>query len=543
MFCLQRAFIPHVLATRELTQLTAFLRHVNEAAQNHAPSGPLNLGPHAQDHAPRGPLNLGPYESLYERFKQQHRSDADFGTKLKELKAEKKPRHVLTSHGVVYVARLIDRLEECKKRKRLMSGAESTAGGADEPSCTEADCAAAGPNLSRCDEHAKKLRLQFQDITPEIVEDLSKTDWIGRLIFLIQASWMMVQTVARCATKLPITLLELHAASHAAVAAVQYLIWWGKPIDMVVMTPLTLTAEQYQRMLTEKTEEVTNHSRFDPDYSQIIQKFVPSPASQPSSSEQSSEATEQNGVQTSSGDNAANTPDQANPDKALSKFINAMRKWWSDLVPDLEKLSGSTTGETANYFTSRATLGKEGYKHLTSDVRVTIRDPCKGITLAILTLILSWYRWPLKAVAWFTMALFYSAIHVVAWKWHFPTHTEQVLWHVCTLITTCSMAALAILALLATVYSCFRKLSFKWSADKTIEKNKLYWAFAVVFRSDEILTVFHTILRMTGVSVGIGAAPWLLARLFIAVESLISIRNVAKGTYTTLKWSNLIPHL
>jgi hypothetical protein len=37
--------------------------------------------------------------------------------------------------------------------------------------------------------------------------------------------------------------------------------------------------------------------------------------------------------------------------------------------------------------------------------------------------------------------------------------------------------------------------------------------------------------------------PWIFARWYITVESLISLRKAPAGTYETVSWTNRIPHI
>ena len=37
--------------------------------------------------------------------------------------------------------------------------------------------------------------------------------------------------------------------------------------------------------------------------------------------------------------------------------------------------------------------------------------------------------------------------------------------------------------------------------------------------------------------------PWIFARWYITVESLISLRKTPAGTYETVNWTNRIPHI
>lgn len=65
-----------------------------------------------------------------------------------------------------------------------------------------------------------------------IVSDKSKADVIAKVLICIQAGWFLVQSLARVARDLPLTLLELHILTHVACAFCMYLFWINKPYDV-----------------------------------------------------------------------------------------------------------------------------------------------------------------------------------------------------------------------------------------------------------------------------------------------------------------------
>ncbi|KAL7276416.1 hypothetical protein RUND412_000588 [Rhizina undulata] len=58
---------------------------------------------------------------------------------------------------------------------------------------------------------------------------LSKADILAKAMVCIQASWFVVQCIARKATGLPVTLIELHTATHVMCALMVFLFWLRKP--------------------------------------------------------------------------------------------------------------------------------------------------------------------------------------------------------------------------------------------------------------------------------------------------------------------------
>lgn len=455
---------------------------------------------------------------------------------------EKKPRHVLTTHGVLYMARLLIKMQECAEQRLV-------------PGYTGASCEFRDSNgICNCPQHATILEHQFRDITSEIIDDLSKSDWMGRVFFLVQSGWMIIQTAARYYShpRLPITLLELHASLHVAVAALQYMVWWRKPIDMVVMTPLSLP---YGNFVMGKTEDLTNHLFLDDHYhilvgscsdtnSQTHETPTGAPLSQhrhtqsqfqdhnsAASITQQTPSQPVQGIPAGERDELLTDSDGREPDV----FTVRMQRWWSGLL-EIED-SGQISED---YLTSQATLGKEGSKQIAG---ISIpHHPFHGIVLAVVRLTLTWQRWPFKILLWFSTCLIYSSAHLAAWHWHFPTHFEKVVWHWCTIFTTASLALLALLGLLASLYRFLRI----WGYQRRKEPPKKHLVADIltdIVCSDFLLGLYRNGVRLTGLSIAIGVTPWLLARLYIFVEAVISIRSVEKGTYDTVKWTGFIPHI
>jgi len=486
------------------------------------------------------------YRNLKSELKKKkgNMSRREMKREKKALDDEMKPRHVLTTHGVLYMARLLKDMQDCAERCRTVPGYTGV-------NCDFRDLIASKETCN-CPQHAKILENQFRDITSEIIDDLSKSDWMGRVLFLLQSGWMIIQTMTRYFSHLPITLLELHAAVHVAVAALQYIIWWRKPIDIVVMTPLSLPHRNFNMR---KTEDLTNIFFLDSHLLKLVgptssqaqntttstsprqhwhtQSQFQGHDSGASITQQDTPSQSPQGPPAGEGDQllAGGTGAQVSHAREPGGLTAHIQEWWSGLL-EIEDRGQFTKA----YFTSQSTLGKEGSKQIAG---ISIpHNPVHGMVLSIVRLTLSWQRWPFKALLWYCTCLAYSFAHFAAWHWHFPTHIEKVAWHLCTAFTTASVATLILLGLLASLYRSSRLWGYRWR-EKTQKKNIL----ADIVCSDFLLGVYRHGVRLIGLTFAIGVTPWLLARLYIFVESVISIRSVEKGTYDTIQWTGFIPHI
>ena len=82
-------------------------------------------------------------------------------------------------------------------------------------------------NLSQCDDYES-----FTMPTKAEIEDKGKSDWLAKLLVLLQTSWFIIQCIARGIEHLPLTHLEIVTLAYAAVNFVIYIFWWYKPLNV-----------------------------------------------------------------------------------------------------------------------------------------------------------------------------------------------------------------------------------------------------------------------------------------------------------------------
>ncbi|KAK4194912.1 hypothetical protein QBC40DRAFT_289887 [Triangularia verruculosa] len=80
------------------------------------------------------------------------------------------------------------------------------------------------------------------------IRDKSKADWLAKSIVCAQAGWMVIQVIGRAAKHMPISLLEINTCGHVACAFVIYLLWWHKPLDILVPTLLPVSDEMKEAL-------------------------------------------------------------------------------------------------------------------------------------------------------------------------------------------------------------------------------------------------------------------------------------------------------
>ena len=99
------------------------------------------------------------------------------------------------------------------------------------------------------------------DISEEFIADSTRSNGLSKAILMVQVGWFCSNCVSRLVEKLPLTLLEVTTAAHCLCTLLTYLVWWPKPFNPVVSTPmhgqkarevhalLNCTPDEYRRAL------------------------------------------------------------------------------------------------------------------------------------------------------------------------------------------------------------------------------------------------------------------------------------------------------
>jgi hypothetical protein len=72
----------------------------------------------------------------------------------------------------------------------------------------------------------------FPRISKMEIQDKSKGDFISKSVVILQASWFVMQCIARHIQGLPITELELATIAFASLNFAIYVLWWDKPLNV-----------------------------------------------------------------------------------------------------------------------------------------------------------------------------------------------------------------------------------------------------------------------------------------------------------------------
>jgi len=87
---------------------------------------------------------------------------------------------------------------------------------------------------------ARAGRVDWPDITEEEIKDRSKGDYLSKGIVVLQTTWFIVQIIARAASRLTITELEVVTLAFSTLIGAIYYLWWDKPLDVRCSVPVHL---------------------------------------------------------------------------------------------------------------------------------------------------------------------------------------------------------------------------------------------------------------------------------------------------------------
>jgi len=149
------------------------------------------------------------------------------------------------------------------------------------------------------------------------------------------------------------------------------------------------------------------------------------------------------------------------------------------------------------------------------------------------------------------LPVLYASLHLTAWRSEFPTETERLLWRVSCLVIAASFPCLLILVLLPycteMVEDALCALSYRrvgnWELSFMRPLGRFRGRVPGSFRvklSNWMKKLCQRVLWIAGAA---ALCAYISARVFVVVESFISLRKVPIGVYWSPPWLQMIPHL
>ncbi|KAF8241367.1 hypothetical protein K440DRAFT_665348 [Wilcoxina mikolae CBS 423.85] len=380
-------------------------------------------------------------------------------------------------------------------------------------------------------------------LSPDIVSqqdiaDKNKSDALGKFLACAQALWMMVNVLARIASRLPITLLELHVILHVVCTIVTYGFFWFKPLSIVhpVVIPIrdddagsvtcdtdTMVSREFVALLL--VSKLNKDMKTELEFTLFPEDSSSSPHnSQPELDEQPKQMFK------SDDNNGALEPAEIfDSELQYSVKVLGARETAAEISDDTEALMKNR----AAYDLASKALRNKRYRDIMVDTNTIIAN---GSTYTFPKPEWDGYildsKLHLKTQS--CIGLGYGTLHATAWYYNFLSIAEMWLWR-----WSCIIVASAIPIGIVTSY-LFKQLELYVNPpeDKSQTKTPGKMIRDGLLQLSASLFGFVVLICLCS-----ACLLYIGARGFIVVEAFISLRSLPADVYKTVRWSDFWPHI
>ncbi|KAI4129987.1 MAG: hypothetical protein LQ341_006513, partial [Variospora aurantia] len=416
----------------------------------------------------------------------------------------------------------------------------------------------------------------FVKIPDSTIQDKSKADILAKVLVCVQVSWMLVQTISRRIVGYPITLLEVHTLVHVACAIAMYVLWFQKPLD--VRDPAWMDFREYEDLIAfmlvknyglgarvrahgggeslpiksvehnfangsesaylhvypplEKNRPATTLAKSDAHEDPIMRLSPPKPSSL--ATPRVIQHDEVYGVDYTlepslHGPAACSLISGESLECGIGPAMKVQSLWGAQEDHGRAgHLQISLTSRDVRRWTLAAQasrrIGEELYRdspkpsvnYFTSYAHSIFLDR-KGLQAGFYGYFCAWASGGL--IAALTICMFYGAAHATAWMFIFPTNVERLLWRISCLDTIAGVVSLL---------ACFSIIVFHHEHGQKLMLKSFF------SRERGMMPLLYRLVILLGV---VNFPFWILSRLYIIVETFISLRHVQLGVYETVEWT------
>lgn len=387
------------------------------------------------------------------------------------------------------------------------------------------------------------LELASLGLLPEIdidtIRGRSQTDRLAKAVVIIQVSWMLIQIMGRTVSNLPITLLELNTLAHVLVALILYVIWWNKPKDVVETVEIRLDA-----LIASYMSSRSLRSCFVPASSLHSNNIR-----QTQTEERRTRAWQRLAPPNRSGREVIGTIEHVFPrhgdllllpdERDRNEIKSRLKPRGLVMLFPGQSLEGLPVTPSAGpqHLTDRdierlvlytkllnhSGPHNSGYelKPFASDARLC-RKAAQGRIQGNLQTFSE--NKTLRAIS--LLGLVYGAIHATSWDGNFPTYIERTLWR-----------AASCVVIGGGLFICFLDYLLRHYTRTNL------WPLGKGCPLPGRTSRQRTVARFLLAAINVVAAACTLSRSFFVAEAFISIRRLPLGSYDTVDWINLLPHV
>lgn len=356
------------------------------------------------------------------------------------------------------------------------------------------------------------------------IDDKNKSDALGKFLACAQALWMAINVMARKASGLPTTLLELHVLFHIVCTIAMYWFWWNKPLSIV--QPLLLSIGKEGAVVVSQGLDFAE----DPEFTSLIFLTRLKPAVEITLFPEDSPP--RSPVPYERSDQEPQTAD------ARPAELVVTEKHYSVRIAPGQSLKGVSPPEFLRerqdvFDRASKALRNERFRRVMETAGTVTRD---GTMFSFLKP--EKKEGPILQRAWHpkvqaVIGLLYGALHATAWYSHFPSNNEKWMWRYSCIVVAASIPVIIVADnTLHVVLEYSKKLDLM--ADSAQGFSEAGWGCSLLFVS---LSQFPVLLCFISCIL-----LYIAARCFIVVEAFISLRSLPVAVYETVRWSDFWPH-
>lgn len=417
------------------------------------------------------------------------------------------------------------------------------------------DCAAFPVNAASVYFLVFKGYIDLPDITADEIKDKSKADSFAKFAAIFQGFWLIAQTIARLVQGLPLSQLELFTLAFVVSTAMSYFFWWRKPQNVSTPTVIpcpfpvvkiradaglahedwTSTPMDFVECEGRRWRRRDMFQNFDLEAApRRTEKSFAAPAGNDTTPQDGKttekenklegEVGERGGIGKCMGGEADLSP--VSPSNAFEKEKVGYKRVDSDLtlvctpiIPGPSKQAPLRAGNSMSEDEEYTPTQRQPVQRVPDDATLPpTRIPAK----IILSLILP--------------SMLHSTIHLLGWDLEYPTDIERQLWRAAAVtLTAASCVSIAVTRLLALVgYRGRYSLVYFWvNADHDEPEGDQRGGLRRPARSFPLLEVF----------LWLSTAGLIIARLYIIVEVVVSLRAMPRDVFITVNWIDFLPHV
>ncbi|KAL8675470.1 MAG: hypothetical protein Q9168_000171 [Polycauliona sp. 1 TL-2023] len=391
-------------------------------------------------------------------------------------------------------------------------------------------------------------------ISTEDILDKNKSDNLSKVLSVLQALWMLTQIITRLYSKLHITLLEVNTLAHIICAIIIYVLWWNKP--KLINEPTKIRGDwvapiaAYMFMSSQisgwkRTRPgILKKDWIDPEFSVLafqppISLNVRLCASVPCATDATPDSAPGSATTIDQMDHARLTSAASSngswtrrpsvafhtgglPNEAMLSVVDSRLESSGDLRSirwGLAAEAMSLYPALASRMVCRATsVGGQTFEWNEPLLEELVDDTIGNWATGNLLRAMSGFV--MGMVVW-SASVIYGGVHAAAWHGGFPSRTEDLLWRASSI--------------------CIAGSGFTWifinMFARSFPRFKSYWIEV------ETLQAHWTSLVGLGSLAFLCGLAYLLARIYLVVESFISLRKLPASAFQTVEWTQIVPHL